>query len=117
MDKHLKSRGNSKKLRASARGRMCTLNFPGVCNSNPETTVLCHLTVWGYETVGGKAPDICGCFGCSACHDVVDGRRELPMEMTPSDLQLTLRQANAKTLLYWLAQGLIIIEGNPYKRP
>src|ERR1044071_1773308 len=32
-----------KKLRDSARGEECTLNVYGVCNNNPETTVLAHL--------------------------------------------------------------------------
>lgn len=41
----------SKALRDSARGQCCTLQIPGICNSNPETTVLCHLPslthAWG----------------------------------------------------------------------
>ena len=33
----------SKKIRNSARGQDCTLRIPGVCNFNPETTVLAHV--------------------------------------------------------------------------
>ncbi|MGP0834860.1 nuclease domain-containing protein [Serratia sp. CY85251] len=33
----------SKVLRDSARGHCCTLQIPGICNGNTETTVLCHL--------------------------------------------------------------------------
>ncbi|HHK5888093.1 TPA: nuclease domain-containing protein [Serratia marcescens] len=33
----------SKALRDSARGQCCTLQIPGICNGNAETTVLCHL--------------------------------------------------------------------------
>jgi hypothetical protein len=33
----------SAKLRASAKGELCTFAIPGICNHNPETTVLCHI--------------------------------------------------------------------------
>ncbi|MER2105083.1 MAG: nuclease domain-containing protein, partial [Pseudomonas atacamensis] len=36
-------RVSSKKLRASANGQECTVRMPGICNHNPETTVLAHL--------------------------------------------------------------------------
>ena len=35
----------SKKIRNSARGQDCALRIPGVCNFNPETTVLAHVGV------------------------------------------------------------------------
>jgi len=62
----------SKKLRDSARGQDCTFQISGVCNGNPETTVLCHLSS---ETggMGLKSTDECSAFGCYACHQAVDG--------------------------------------------
>ncbi len=30
-------------LRKAARGRECQVRIPGVCNGNPETTVLAHI--------------------------------------------------------------------------
>jgi hypothetical protein len=58
-------------LRKLARGRECQIRIPGVCNGNPETTVLCHLNGGG---MGIKEDDILAAWGCSSCHDAVDGR-------------------------------------------
>lgn len=30
-------------LRKAARGRECQVRIPGVCNGNPETSVLAHI--------------------------------------------------------------------------
>lgn len=65
----------SKKITDSARDEACTLQIAGICNGNPETTVFCHLPDQDTHGIGIKADSLCGCFGCSACHDVVDGRR------------------------------------------
>ena len=62
-------------LRNEAKGRECQIRIPGVCNKDRDTVVLCHLhkpSVSG--GIGLKANDILGAHGCSACHDVVDGR-------------------------------------------
>ena len=58
-------------LRKEARGRLCQIRIPGVCNHDPETTVLCHL---GGGGMGLKQHDLFGAWGCSSCHDVIDGR-------------------------------------------
>ncbi|WP_261095129.1 DUF1364 domain-containing protein [Serratia quinivorans] len=63
----------SKALRDSARGQSCTLQIPGICNGNPETTVLCHLPSQTHG-MGYKGDDFWAVFGCSDCHDVIDGR-------------------------------------------
>lgn len=59
-------------LRQYARGKPCLTRIPGVCNHNPETTVLAHLPGAGLAI---KSDDIQGAWGCSDCHDVVDFRR------------------------------------------
>jgi hypothetical protein len=61
------------KLRNLARGRDCQIRIPGVCNGNPETVVLCHLSGGG---MGAKVSDLHGAYGCSDCHGVLDGARE-----------------------------------------
>jgi len=66
----------NKKITQFARGKMCTLLIPGICNGNPETSVWAHSN----ELIHGKgrgikAHDIFGCIACSDCHDAVDGRR------------------------------------------
>lgn len=42
----------------------------GVCNHNPETTVLAHLNGGG---MGMKQPDLLASWTCSACHAWLDG--------------------------------------------
>jgi len=59
------------KITKSARGQECQVRIPGVCNFNPETTVLAHLNGAG---MGMKSPDYQGAYCCSACHDAIDGR-------------------------------------------
>jgi hypothetical protein len=54
----------------SARGQMCQVRIPGVCNRNPETTVLAHLNGGG---MGTKHFDIHGAYACSDCHAWLDG--------------------------------------------
>ena len=61
----------SSKIRRSAQGQECQIRIPGVCNGNPETTVLAHLPGGG---MGFKRNDIFGAYSCSACHDARDGR-------------------------------------------
>ncbi len=62
------------KIRKSAKGENCTLRVPGVCNFDPETTVLCHIRTPG-TGIGRKPPDYQAVYGCSACHAFIgDGR-------------------------------------------
>ena len=60
------------KFRESARGETCAFRIPDVCNHNPETTVLCHAP---YPTrFGSRKSDWWSSYGCSDCHDFLDGR-------------------------------------------
>ncbi len=61
-------------LRKEARGRPCMIRLPGVCNHNPETTVLCHDNGAG---MGLKADDNdAAAWGCFDCHNEVDRRTQ-----------------------------------------
>lgn len=62
----------SKKIRNSARGQDCALRIPGVCNFNPETTVLAH--VGRNRGMSIKCHDTMAVYACSSCHDQIDGR-------------------------------------------
>lgn len=62
------------KLTKAARGRDCQIRVPGVCNGNPETTVLAHYRLAGTSGMGCKPNDLQGAWACSACHDACDGR-------------------------------------------
>ncbi len=67
-------RSKSTKLRKSAKGEACTLRIPGVCNGNPETTVLCHISIPGMSGMAMKPIDMHGLYGCSECHRHLDDR-------------------------------------------
>ena len=68
----------SKAIRQSARGESCSLRRPGICNHNPETTVLAHLP--GNKGTGTKNHDIFAVYACSDCHDWLDDRGFMPLE-------------------------------------
>lgn len=94
----------SKALRDSARGQDCTLQIPGVCNFNPETTVLAHLPD---ETngMGKKSDDISACFACSDCHAHIDANR------LPDSDDWMLRRAMVRTWRQWIEMGLVKVKG------
>lgn len=79
----LKTKGpRSTPIRRAARGQDCTLRL-AVCNFDPDTTVLCHSNFLADgKGMGLKAPDTAAAFGCSACHDVLDGRRPRPADLS-----------------------------------
>ncbi|MFC3470174.1 nuclease domain-containing protein [Massilia oculi] len=93
-----KSRAKSTPARRAARGRDCTLMLPGVCNRDPATTVLCHSNrLADGKGMALKAPDSAACFGCSDCHDVLDGRRPLPGWISRQQLDAAFDRARAIT--------------------
>ncbi|MEI7143266.1 DUF1364 domain-containing protein [Pectobacterium brasiliense] len=61
-------------FKKEARGRDCQIRIPGVCNFNPETTVLTHYRLAGTCGTGIKPDDRQAAWGCSACHDEIDRR-------------------------------------------
>lgn len=63
-------------LRKLAKGRDCQIRLPGICNHNPETTVLAHYRMAGLSGMGIKSPDLCGAWACSNCHTHVDTHRD-----------------------------------------
>lgn len=99
----------SKKLRDSARGEACTVNVLGACNYDESTTVLAHLPSEN-KGMGIKSDDICACFACSACHDVLDSRRQWP-GTEGSEASWYMLRANMRTMRRWLEMGLISIAG------
>jgi len=90
-------------LRKEARGRPCQIQIFGVCNHNPETSVLCHLPS---GAMGMKADDIHAAIACSNCHDAVDGRRSV-MGATPAEVKLMFLEAVIRTQRLWREEGLM----------
>jgi len=83
--------------RKAARGQNCTLRIQGVCNHNPDTVVLCHSNrIEHGKGMGIKADDKYACFGCSACHAVLDGGKR-PDGLTYEALQAIFDRAMNET--------------------
>lgn len=61
-------------LRKLAKGKQCMVRLVGICNWNPETTVLAHIRRAHVAGAGQKPPDLCAVWACSACHDEIDRR-------------------------------------------
>lgn len=95
----------SKKLRNSARGQDCMVRIPGVCNFNPETTVLAHVGEGG--GMGQKADDIEAAFCCSNCHDAIDGR--LKIDFPKGFVTICALRGAERTRKYWLSVGLLSV--------
>lgn len=96
----------SQRLRDSARGEDCTLRLPGVCNFQPETTVLAHVPC-GQRGIGMKGPDQISAYTCSACHDALDGRSR-GVEVDGWDVI----RAVAETQQRMIEKGLLSVAGN-----
>ena len=64
------------KLTKAARGQECQVQLYPYCNENPETVIFAHAPS---EDKGWsiKSQDFWGSFCCSACHDILDGRRHV----------------------------------------
>ena len=97
----------SVKLRQEANGRQCTVRLPGICNRNPETTVLAHMnekSMFGVG-MGQKVDDLFACFACSDCHDAIDHR--VKTEYTREELYTERYTAVLRTQNILLKEGKI----------
>lgn len=92
------------KLTKAARGRECQVRIPGVCNGNPETTVLAHYRLAGTCGVGAKPNDLQGAWACSACHDACDGRSK---QITRDDARKLHAEGVMRTQDLLVREGLV----------
>jgi predicted RNA-binding Zn-ribbon protein involved in translation (DUF1610 family) len=113
---HMLPKARSKAIMSAARQQPCTLRvsslFPGHFCSGVETTVACHLPVDG-KGVATKVTDTSIAFGCSNCHDIVDGRdrnrRDYIMEKAPTAFMERLLRAHCETITRLWMDGVIQI--------
>lgn len=78
------------------------MRLPGVCNGNPETTVLAHIKHGWYGSI--KPPDIIGVHACSACHDAIDGRRK---DVAADEVDLAVFRGLCEMLDFYVKQGVL----------
>jgi hypothetical protein len=74
-------------LREKARGQECYLRLYPYCNGNTETVVLAHIRRGNIAGVGQKPVDEAAMPMCSSCHDVFDGRMQVPLQRTIIDAE------------------------------
>lgn len=86
-----RSRPKMTTARRAAEGRPCMIRVPGICSHDVGTVVLCHYRL--ATGAGQKPDDEQGAWGCSRCHDAVDGR--LKTIHTTTELRL------------WHAEGVL----------
>ena len=89
-------------LRKTARGQPCMVRIPGVCNHDPETTVLAHLNGGG---MGMKQPDVMAAFSCSACHECLD--RRVKSLYSRDELRMMHLEGIIRTQQWWIDNGYI----------
>lgn len=93
------------KITESARGEDCQIRIPNVCNFDPTKVSLCHKGGAGWAL---KANDIHAAYGCSSCHDAIDGR--LKTQYSPDELKLMFYDGMVRTQEILIEKGLILIK-------
>lgn len=90
-------------LRTLARNKDCMVRLPGICNWNPETTVLAHIRA-GFFGMGIKPVDWAGVWACSACHDEIDRRTQ---RMPPTEVEAECLRALCQQLARYVEMGVL----------
>ena len=80
--------------------------MPGVCNFNPETTVLGHVNGGG---MGDKNSDIFAAYVCSDCHAWLDGG--YVFTATRAERDLLHLQGVFRTQPVLIELGLLVVPG------
>lgn len=94
------------KLRESARGQDCHLRLPGICNHDPETTVLAHIRRGFISGTALKPVDSAGVFACDACHSAIDGRVKYSAHLA-AHIDAYILEGHLRTLDYWWRNGIL----------
>ena len=88
----------------AARLQPCTLRLNG-CKNDIPTVVFAHAPSVE-KGLGRKSPDFWGCFACSHCHDILDGRKKRGSIMEKELLERLLK-AIFETQMILVKLGLI----------
>ena len=98
-----------KVITQSAKDEDCTLAIVGVCNYDSSTVVVCHLS----DGSGGSnrlTGPLNICFGCSRCHDEIDGRTGYKLT-TEVQREFYMRRAMNRTINRLIEKGLVTVKG------
>ena len=95
------------KIRKSAQNQPCSLRLQG-CTFNNDETVLAHIRTVG-TGMGMKPPDSMGVFACSACHDLIDGRRH-DNNIMEKEIQERIIAGLAETHAYLIYREYIVLK-------
>jgi hypothetical protein len=77
----------------------------GICNHNPETTVLAHIRMPGISGMGMKADDLLGAWACSSCHDAIDRRSHTDLDR--DYVRLAHLEGMARTITILRNEGIV----------
>ena len=95
-------------LRREAKGRICQVQIPNVCQGGTETTILAHVDVPGWNV---KADDTNAAWACWACHlwlgegYIVGCHNEAEREFAEDDKDYLFKKAVIRT------QKILKLEG------
>ena len=78
--------------------------FP-YCTWIEDDVVLCHLNSEA-KGMGNKSPDWWAVYACSACHDIIDGRKQ-QTQIQPIELEICKQRALFRTWERMIGEGLI----------
>ena len=98
-----------KVITQSAKGEDCTLNIAGVCNYDSETTVACHISC-GSGGTNRLSGALAIAFGCSSCHDEIDGRTGF-RHTTKLDREFYEKRGVIRTTNRLIEKGLVTVKG------
>jgi hypothetical protein len=98
----------NKKITESARNEVCQLQLDGCRYGGFEE----GSTVWAHSPFGEdgkgasqKADDIFGCYACSSCHDIIDGRKK--SHYSSEELRDAFHRAMKRSIRKLLDKGII----------
>lgn len=97
----------STKITESARGNPCTMNIVGACNYDPSTVVFAHFPDESHG-MSRKSDDCSGGYACSACHDVLDGRKKWPGD-EGEHKEWYMRRSQTRTFRMMIQSQVLII--------
>ena len=81
------------------------VRLQGICNHNPETTVLAHIRMPGISGMGMKADDLLGAWACSSCHDAIDRRSHTDLDR--DYVRLAHLEGMARTITILRKEGIV----------